>query len=114
MYFYNKSLLQTDIKVLIVFYRFQLAIIFTKKIVKVFIVFYRFQLAIIFTKIKNTIFTHFSYKLLLDKVVKLKPLMSDCKTVYVKTFIANRYLRVNSVAQASTDYDFCQNKKIFL
>ena len=94
MYFHNKSLLQTDIKVLIVFHKF--------------------QLAIIFTKIKDTIFTHFSYKLLLNKVVKLKPLMSVCKTVYVKTFIANRYLRINSVVQASTDYDFCQNKKAFL
>ena len=40
--------------------------------------------------------------------------MSVCKTVYVKTFIANRYLRINSVVQASTDYDFCQNKKAFL
>ena len=94
MYFHNKSLLQTDIKVLIVFYKF--------------------QLAIIFTKIKDTIFTHFSYKLLLNKVVQLKPLMSVCKTVYVKTFIVNIYLRINSVVQASTDYDFCQNKKAFL
>lgn len=94
MYFHNKILLQTDIKVLIVFYKF--------------------QLAIIFTKIKDTIFTHFSYKLLLNKVVKLKPLMSVYKTVYAKTFVANRYLRINSVVQASTDYDFCQNKKAFL